>query len=209
MCIFSLLATLLSPFATILHLSPPILILLHCPRFLISTTLFHSYHAFSLVARFVSFTDHAFSLLPRFLTRTTLSHSYHAFSLSPRFLSRTTLCLSHHGLCLLLTTLCLSYHAFSLLPRFLTFSLPQCLLTLTTLSHFLKYACHAFSLSHPRFFLADHSPQFSAPTTTFIFYHGFYLAYLSSPFSAAATTFIFHHSVSLQVFPHVQLRYQR
>ena len=136
MCILSLLATLLSPFATILHLSPPILILLHCPRFLTRTTLSHSYHAFSLV--------------PRFPTRTTLSHSYHAFSLLPHFLTRTTLFLSltpdffsptiHHSFQLLpplssSTMVSISpvfshpfsccYH-FYLLPQFLTLGLSTC-----------------------------------------------------------------------------------
>ena len=116
----------------------------------------------------LSLSYHAFSLVPRFLNLTTLSHFHHAFSFPPRFLTLATL--SH------------SHHAYLLLPRF---------------------------LSHPIFFRTDHSPQFSAPTTTFISYHVFYLFYLSSPFSAAATTFIFHHGFSLQVFPHVQLRYQK
>ena len=173
------------------------------PRFYTLATLSLSCHTFSLVPpRFVSFTDHAFSLIPRFPTRTTLSQSCHAFSLPPRFHTLATLSLSCHAFSLpprfhTRTTLSHSYHAFSLLP---------CFLTLATLSH----SYHAFSPSHPRFFLTNHSPQFSAPTTTFIFYHGFYLACLSSPFSAAAaTTFIFHHSFSLHAFPHVQLRYQK
>ena len=102
------------------------------PRFLTLTTLSHSYHAFSIIPRFLtrttllshttlshsyhaSLSHHAFSLLPYFLTLATLSHfltySCHAFSLSlsPQIFSHRPS-----------TTVFSSYHHFHLLPWFLS-----------------------------------------------------------------------------------------
>ena len=210
------------PFCTILHLSAPILILLHCPRFLISTTLSLSYHAFSLMSHFLSHTTlshsyHAFSISPRFLISTTLFYSYHAFSLVPRFVSFTDHAFSLiprfpdscHAFSLFprfltLTTLSHSYHAFPLVPRFLTltmlshsyhaFSLVPRFPTRTTLSH----SYHAFSFL-PRFLTRTTlslplTPDFFSPTI----HHSFQLLPpLSSSTMVSISPIFPHHHLYL------------